>query len=103
MLFEKKRSEMEIIGEMLEFARRDIKKTRLMYLTNLCHGHFHRYLGFLLRKEFLGVKNGSSEGCFYFTTEKGTELLSCIHHVVERIQQVHFLFFLFFLQSTLLW
>lgn len=86
MIFEKKRSEMEIIGEMLSFARKDIKKTRLMYQTNLCHGHFHRYLGFLLDKQFLDIKNGSSEGCFYFVTEKGREFLSCLNQVFDNLR-----------------
>ena len=83
MIFGNKRSELEIVYQILSFAQHDIKKTRLMYQTNLCYTHFLEYMKYLMDNEFLGMKNGNPVGRVYFTTEKGLTLIADIHQVLE--------------------
>jgi len=50
MIFNNKRSESEIIFELLSSAQEDIKKTRLMYKVNMTYTQFTKYLDFLETK-----------------------------------------------------
>ena len=72
---------MEIIAQMLSLAREETKKTRLMYQTNLCYSQLVHYMGFLVDKGFLDVKNGT-KGKTYCISDKGTEFLDNIEKVI---------------------
>ncbi len=76
-----KRSDMEIIAQMLSLAREETKKTRLMYLTNLCYNQLVYYIDFLVDKGFLDIKNGT-KGNRYCISEKGKEFLDNIEKVL---------------------
>jgi len=83
MIFKNKRSEIEIINEILNTARNEAKKTCLLYKTNLCYNHFVEYLDFLIDKEFIN-KNGEMEkGNTYLITEKGEKFLDSIENVIH--------------------
>jgi predicted transcriptional regulator len=71
----KRRSEFEIVYQLLTLAMEGSKKTALMYKSNMCYVQFNKYLGILLQKEFLGSRVGNPHGMLYFTTEKGKKLL----------------------------
>ena len=86
MIFGNKRSELEIVYQILSLAQSDIKKTRLMYQTNLCYSHFLEYMDYLMEKEFLDVKYGNPVGRVYYTTEKGQQLLQHISTVLNDIR-----------------
>ena len=83
MIFKNKRSESEIISQILSLAKEDVKKTRLMYATNLCYNHFIEYMDFLLGKKFLGVKSSNPSGNIYYTTEKGKKFLEKIKNALD--------------------
>jgi len=83
LIFKNKRSELEIIDQMLISAGEDVKKTRLMYQTNLCYNHFLEYMDFLLEKGFLGVKVTNPRGTFYYITDKGKKFLESIKNVLD--------------------
>jgi len=84
LLFKNKRSESEIIYQILSLAtRKDLRKTHLMYKTNLCYNHFLEYLDFLLEKKLLEAKSGNPTGSVYYTTEKGKKLLETIKNALE--------------------
>lgn len=85
-MFKNKRSELEIISQMLSTANKEIKKTRLMYKTNMCYVHFTEYMNFLLEKEFLGVKKFNPVGNIYYTTEKGKNFLESIKSVLDQVK-----------------
>jgi predicted transcriptional regulator len=79
LIFKTKRSELEIVEEILSLAREETKKTWLMYHTNLCYSQFVFYLNFLLEKKFLEEHNGSISGTnTYKITEKGKQFLESI-------------------------
>ena len=86
MIFRNKRSELEIIDQILSLATEDIKKTPLMYQTNLCYNLFNEYMGFLLEKEFLGVKECNPIGKIYYTTEKGKKFIENIKNVLYQVR-----------------
>ena len=86
MIYANKRSEMEIIYEILSYAIDDINKTRLMYKTNLCYTLFDSYWTFLLEKEFLGIKQGNPVGKLYYTTDKGKNFLLDINTVLYNVK-----------------
>ena len=80
-----KRNEFEIICEILIYANKKIKKTRLMYQTNMCYNHFNEYLKFLLEKKLLAENASDQDGSVYITTEKGKKILEKITLVIEEI------------------
>jgi len=71
---------------MLSLAKENIKKTRLMYQTNLCYNYFIKYMNFLLKKGFLGVKTNNPSGKIYYTTEKGEKILKSIKSVLDQVK-----------------
>jgi len=84
MIFEKKRSEIEILNEILITAQKKAKKTSLLYNTNLCYNHFTEYLNFLLEKNFIDIKNEIRSGNTYHITEKGEKFLNSIENVIKQ-------------------
>jgi predicted transcriptional regulator len=67
----KRRSEIEILTEILQMARRSPKKTTLLYKANLNHNLLNKYLNFLIEKGLLVRDNG-----VYSITDKGYEFLA---------------------------
>jgi len=86
MIFNNKRSELEIVAEILSTALKETKKTRLMYQTNLCNSHFKGYIDFLLKKRLLMMQEGNPRK-YYITTGKGEKLLADIMNVLSQIQE----------------
>jgi len=80
-----KRDDIEIIAEMLTLALKETKKTHLMYQTNLSYNQLVNYMDFLIKKDFLCVKNGS-RGKLYYITEKGKEFLENIKKVIVQAE-----------------
>ena len=79
MIFKNRRNEFEIIQQLLSFSLNGMKKTRLMYQTNMCYFQFNEYLQCLLEKKFLEPRLGNPHGTYYFTTEKGMKLLDSVN------------------------
>lgn len=65
-----RRSEMEIIANILDIARKGVKKTKILYKANLSYVQLKNYVSFLLEKGLL--KKVENE---YSTTKKGTLFL----------------------------
>ena len=86
MIFGNKRSESEIIAQILYSAGEEAKKTQLLYKANISYTHFIKYFNFLLDKQFIEVKNGKTVGKVYHTTEKGEHFLENINNVLQQIQ-----------------
>ncbi len=84
MIFENKRSEIEIIGKILSTAKTKAKKTHMMYNTNLCYTHFIEYMDFLLEKNFIKSENGNPSGKIYSLTDKGEKFLDNINNVLDQ-------------------
>lgn len=70
-----RRSEIEIIRDILALSRQGAKKTEIMYQVNLSFFQLNNYLEFLLEYELLQKRsiqiNGNGLGFEYVVTEKG--------------------------------
>ena len=85
MIFGSKRSESEILAQILYTAEGNAKKTQLLYKANISYTHFTKYFNFLLDKQFIEVKDGKPVGKIYHTTEKGEHFLENINNVLQQI------------------
>jgi len=84
MIFTNKRSESEIIAQILDSANEGMKKTHLLYNTNISYSNFIKYFDFLIDKNFLEERNGNPVGKVYYTTQKGKQFLKDINIVLEQ-------------------
>jgi len=76
----KRRTEFEIIKEILEVARFGAKKTEIVYKTNLTFTRVNRYLKYLLEKGLI-----KKEDDYWKTTEKGLEFIVNFHRLTRHI------------------
>ena len=82
-----RRSELDLIGEILVLSKEGAKKTELLYQANLSYMQLQKYLPFLVEKNILEehvVKNNGYLHRLYKTTEKGLDLLNDINQVYAR-------------------
>jgi predicted transcriptional regulator len=86
MIFKNRRNEFEIIQQLLLLSLNGMKKTRLMYQTNMCYTQFHEYLQYLLEKDFLEKRMGNSHGTLYMTTEKGKRFLESLMVTLSQVR-----------------
>jgi predicted transcriptional regulator len=73
----RKRSDIDIMANILSAAKKGTKKTRIMYRCNLSHNQLQVYLQILREMGFLAShskKEGAKPNCFK-TTLKGFEFL----------------------------
>ncbi len=85
MIFGNKRSESEILAQILSTAKKEVKKTHLLYSTNTSYTNFNKYFNFLINKNFIELKNGNPSGKVYKTTEKGETFLRSINQLLSEI------------------
>ncbi|NOZ59706.1 MAG: hypothetical protein GXO66_09075 [Euryarchaeota archaeon] len=67
----KRRSEIEILTEILKLARENPRKTTLLYRVNLNHNLLNKYLNYLMEKGLLVRQDG-----VYSITDRGYEFLA---------------------------
>ena len=85
MISESKRSEIEIIYQILNACQNGIKKTPLLHKTNLCFPHFNSYISFLQKKGFIGLNNNNSYQ-IYKITSKGEKILFNIRTLFSNME-----------------
>ena len=83
-----RRSELDIIGDIIHLSQNGAKKTQLLYQGNLSYSQLNEYLFFLLDKNILEevpVNNGNGNGHqkIYKCTEKGHNLLLDINKTMS--------------------
>ena len=85
MLSKNKRNDIEILSEMLSLAQKGIKKTHLMYQTNVSYSQLVYYTDFLVEKGFIDIKNGGQNN-IYRITEKGKNFLKDVENLMDQIK-----------------
>jgi predicted transcriptional regulator len=75
-----KRTDLEIIAEILANCKQPRPKTHVMYMTNLSWQMVSKYLARLQILGFLGVHHSKTK---YATTEKGLEFLNRWNSLIE--------------------
>ena len=80
MMVNRRRSDFEIIGDMLRAGRNGAGKTKIMYTANMSYTQMQKYLSFLMGHGFIiEVKVGNPAGT-YQVTESGLKLLKSINN-----------------------
>lgn len=87
-MFNKRRGEIEIIGEILDLSQKGAKKTEILYKNNMSFIQLNNYLSLLKKKEIIRedlVPNddGQTLNSVYVTTEKGNHLLNDINKILS--------------------
>ena len=83
-----RRSEIQIIGEILTLSSNGAKKTELLYQGNFSFSQLQSYLSFLIGKGILEetiIKNNGTSTKFYKTTEKGLHFLHDVRKVLTHL------------------
>lgn len=84
-----RRSEIEIISEILSLSNNGAKKTELLYQGNLSFAQLQSYLTYLIEKNILEekeLKNSGNSTKYYKTTDKGLVFLQDVKKVLAHLQ-----------------
>jgi predicted transcriptional regulator len=85
MKVNQRRSNIEIIAEMLKIGENGAGKTKIMYNANLSYSQIQKYLGYLISQGFIDKLELGNPAVTYRVTESGLRLLSSISSVVEML------------------
>jgi predicted transcriptional regulator len=77
IMFNNRRSEIEIVGEILKISQKGARKTEILYQGNLSYTQVQSYLPFLVEKNILEenlVKDNGNSYKEYKATKKGLKI-----------------------------
>ena len=81
-----RRSNIEIIGDMLRVGENGAGKTEIMYSVNMSYSQIQKYLGFLISHGFIDRLEVGNPAVTYQVTEKGQGLLKSIDSVLAVLE-----------------
>lgn len=82
----RRRSNIEIIADMLKVGENGAGKTEIMYSANMSYAQIQKYLGFLLSHGFVHKVEVGNPVVTYKVTEKGGDLLRNIGSIMEILE-----------------
>ena len=82
----RRRSNIEIIADMLRVGENGAGKTEIMYSANMSYAQIQKYLAFLLSREFISRVKVGNPMVTYHVTDKGSELLRNIDRISEVLE-----------------
>lgn len=82
----RRRSNIEIISDMLRVGENGAGKTEIMYSANMSYSQLQKYLGFLIGHGFIDRLEVGNPVVTYRVTEKGLGLLRSIDTVLEVLE-----------------
>ncbi len=85
MKINRRRSNIEIIAEMLKIGENGAGKTKIMYNANLSYSQIQKYLGFLMSQGFIDRMQLGNPSVTYQVTENGLKLLDSINNLMEML------------------
>ena len=83
MRVNQRRSDIEIIAEMLRIGENGAGKTKLMYNANMSYVQMKKYLRFLINQGYLDSVRTGNLSVTYQATERGLNLLKSIDGFIE--------------------
>jgi predicted transcriptional regulator len=83
MRLNRRRSDIEIIADMLEVGENGAGKTEIMYSANMSYRQIQKYLGFLISQGFIDRIRMGNPSVTYRVTDSGLKLLELINSVKE--------------------
>lgn len=82
----RRRSNIEIMADMLRVGENGAGKTEIMYSANMSYAQIQKYLGFLVSHGFVSKVHVGNPAVTYKVTEKGGELLKNIDGIMEILE-----------------
>jgi predicted transcriptional regulator len=79
----RRRSNIEIIADMLRVGENGAGKTEIMYSANMSYSQIQKYLGFLLSHGFIDKVELGNPVVTYQVTDEGLALLRSIDNILE--------------------
>jgi len=79
----RRRSNIEIIADMLKVGENGAGKTEIMYSANMSYAQIQKYLSFLLSHGLINKVEVGNPVVTYQVTDKGVELLKNINSIME--------------------
>lgn len=80
-----RRSNIEIIADMLRVGRNGAGKTEIMYTVNMSYSQIQKYLAFLLSQGFIDKVAVGNPMITYRVTDSGLKLLKSIDGITEML------------------
>ena len=80
-----RRSNIEIIADMLRVGENGAGKTEIMYTANMSYHQIQKYLEYLINQGFINKVNLDNTMIAYQVTESGLKLLKAINTLLEMI------------------
>lgn len=78
-----RRSNIQIIADMLKVGEKGAGKTEIMYSANMSYTQIQKYLGFLINHGFIDRVSVGNPHVHYQVTPKGAKLLENIGIITE--------------------
>jgi predicted transcriptional regulator len=85
MRINQRRSDIEIIADMLKIGENGAGKTQIMYGVNMSYSQIQKYLGFLTAQGFIDQLQLGNPSVTYQVSESGTKLLNLIESIKEML------------------
>ena len=82
----RRRSNIEIIADMLRVGENGAGKTEIMYSANMSYTQIQKYLGFLLTQGLINKVEVGNPIVTYHVTEKGLGLLKNIDTIMDVLE-----------------
>ena len=81
-----RRSNIEIIADMLRVGENGAGKTEIMYTANMSYNQIQKYLDYLVNQGFINKVNIDNTMIAYQVTESGFKLLKTIDMLMEMLE-----------------
>jgi predicted transcriptional regulator len=85
MKVNQRRSNIEIIADMLKVGENGAGKTKIMYGANLSYSQIQKYLGFLMSEGFIDKIEVGNPSVTYKVTDSGLKLLDTINSIIKML------------------
>ncbi len=85
MRVNRRRSDIEIIADMLKVGENGAGKTEIMYSANMSYSQIQKYLGYLVGNGYIDQMKLGNPSVTYQITESGLKLLQLINNIKEML------------------
>ena len=85
MRINQRRSDIEIIADMLKVGENGAGKTKIMYNANMSYHQIQKYLGYLMSQGFIDRIKVGNPSVTYQVTDSGLKLLQLITNLKEML------------------
>lgn len=85
MRVNKRRSDLEIIADMLKVGEHGAGKTEIMYSANMSYSQIQKYLGYLMSQGLIDKMKMGNPSVTYQVTDSGLKLLQLVSSIKEML------------------